>query len=187
MTSHNFNSKEKLTDILLTGWLSGIPCSVQQRVPEVSYQYVISKSKSYYQIPSFLSSLLRQEAEGKGQLSLRMTDCCPLGFPDSWNRGCISKIHNTPSHFSPGDFRVHWHVSTCTDKDLQLSPLFCVFKLCMSLSSPASNVLAVPSLSFLARAGRPVGILSAVRRKHPEHLITSLNFSIKFLFYLCHS
>lgn len=44
LTCHNFNSKEKLTVKSTECWLSVILCSEQQRVPEVSYEQVISNT-----------------------------------------------------------------------------------------------------------------------------------------------
>lgn len=68
------------------------------------------------------------------------------------------------------------------------SPLFSIFRPRMSLSS-AAGVLAVLSLSLLENVGE-VGTrththtLSVVSYEHPKHLLTSLQFSIRFLFCL---
>ena len=44
LTSDDLNSKEKLPGKSTECWLSVILCSVQQRVPEISYQQVISNT-----------------------------------------------------------------------------------------------------------------------------------------------
>lgn len=134
--------------------------------------------------PDSITPIMTLETGGRRErtdMSLRMTDCWHLGFPDPWNTGCIFKIHNTSCFFPWGFQRT---VSTCADVDLELSPLFCTFKPCMSLSFSAVRALAVPSLSFLANVNGPTEMLSAVRCEHPEHLITSFPFGVSFFFCL---
>lgn len=137
-TSHTFNSKQKLTG------KSTECCSFSCALYSRGYlRFLISRSvQTLTTTPNSITPIITLETGGgMERLSLRMTDCCPLGFPDPWNRGCISKIHSAPPHFSPQGFQsplaceyLYWWASSAVSTLLHIQTTY-VFVLCCKCTS----------------------------------------------------